>query len=845
MNAKNLLFGILSIFVFSNLKSQVVINEYSASNLKQFLDNFSEGEDWIELYNNSTTAANIGGYYLSDDSLVPLKYKLPIGTTIAGNGFLRIWASGRGLVAAGNIHAGFKLTQTKKGERIILSDAAGLEIDVAKLSKETKNTHSIGRKPNGSNNWGIFTSPTPGTTNNSATFYSDYANVPTASMAPGFYTGTITLAFTSTDPNAVIRYTTNGYEPTIASPIYTTPITVSATTVVKAVNFTTTANILPSFTDFNTYFINESHSLPVVSVSGSDLDLLMAGNGTLRPFGSFEYFSLAQIRTAKTYGEFNRHGQDSWPLDQKSIDFVSRDECGYNSVIKEKLFELSGRTKFQRVILRASGDDNYPANFQPQNAGSAHVRDAYVQNLAIRGKLNLDCRTATKIVLYRNGQYWGVYDIRELPDDHDYTDHYYNQGKYSLQYLLTWGNTWAEYGGTPALTQWSNFANYILANNMTVAANYQKVTDSLDIKSLVDYVLVNSFTVCTDWINYNTGWWRGMDTAGTHRKWGYILWDNDATFGFYINYTGVPNTTAAAPPCDAQTITSNSVDLNKHIRVLNKLRTNPTFNQYYITRMVDLWNTVFSCNNMLPYLDSIKNQIGPEMTRHTAKWGGTYNGWLTNVNSLKTFITNRCNNLSNGIKNCYSLTGPYDLAVNADSASAGTIDFNSLTLTQNQLPYKGKYFGGVNSIIKATPDANHNFVNYTSTSGQIFTPNATSPQVTVNLTANDSIVAHFAYSTSLVSTVEKSFNYLNVYPNVVKELVNVEYMLNKNETAQIELYNMNGMKVLSINPKSSVNNGVFKTDINLSLLGISSGVYTIHLKTNLLNESVKIIYQPQ
>jgi hypothetical protein len=844
MKAKHLFIFIFSLITFLS-KSQVVINEYSTSNLKQFLDNFSEGEDWIELYNNGASAQNIGGYYLSDDSLVPLKYQIPANTNLAANGFLRIWASGRGVQSGATLHANFKLTQTKKGERIILSNAAGVQIDMVKLSKETKNTHSIGRKPNGTNNWGIFTLPTPGATNNNSTFYTDYANRPTASMAPGFYNNTITVSLTSTDPNAVIRYTVNGYEPTTLSPIYSTPITVSATTVIKATNFSTAANTLPSFMEFNTYFINENHTIPVVSISGSELDLLAGGDGTKRPFGAFEYFNINKIRTATTFGEFNRHGQDSWPLSQRSVDFISRDECGYNSVIKEKLFELSDRKKFQRVILRASGDDNYPADFQPQNAGSAHVRDAYIQNLALRGKLNLDIRTATKTIVYINGQYWGVYDIRELPDDHDYTDHYYGQGKFDLQYLLTWGNTWAEYGGNAALTQWNNFANFILNNNMTVAANYQKVTDSLDIKSLVDYVLVNSFTVCSDWINYNTGWWRGKNPNGTHKKWGYILWDNDATFGFYINYTGIPNTTAAAAPCDAQTITSPSVDLNKHIRILNKLRTNPDFNQYYVTRMIDLWNTVFSCDNMLPYLDTIKNTIGPEMTRHTAKWGGTYSGWLTNLNTLKTFITQRCANLSNGIKNCYSLTGPFDLAVNADSASSGTVNFNSLTLSQAQMPYKGKYFGNISNIFQAVPNPNHSFVNWTSTSAQTFTPSATSITAKVNLTANDSIVAHFAFSTSLIKVTDKNQSHFSIYPNVVKDVTSVEYSLDKSKKVQISIIDLKGNKILDIQPQAALENGIYKTSIDFSQAGISAGVYTLILQTETGQKTGKVIYQPE
>ena len=38
---------------FSMLQAQVVVNEFSASNLASYLDNYEKAEDWIELYNTS------------------------------------------------------------------------------------------------------------------------------------------------------------------------------------------------------------------------------------------------------------------------------------------------------------------------------------------------------------------------------------------------------------------------------------------------------------------------------------------------------------------------------------------------------------------------------------------------------------------------------------------------------------------------------------------------------------------------------------------------------------------------------------------------------------------------
>jgi len=87
----------------------------------------------------------------------------------------------------------------------------------------------------------------------------------------------------------------------------------------------------------------------------------------------------------------------------------------------------------------------------------------------------------------------------------------------------------------------------------------QKNEDSINMTSLIDYFMMNQATVASDWLNYNTGWWRGLNPDGDHKKWGYILWDLDATFDYYINYTGVPNISPDASLCDIYQI-SDAID---------------------------------------------------------------------------------------------------------------------------------------------------------------------------------------------------------------------------------------------------------------------------------------------
>jgi len=121
------------------LQAKVVINEFSCSNLSQYPDNYSKYEDWIELYNPSASAVSLAGYYLSDDSLNNIKWQFPAGTSIAANGFLRVWTSGRNEASGGHYHTNFKLTQTKNNnEYIILSNAAATMIDYVEIKQETK-----------------------------------------------------------------------------------------------------------------------------------------------------------------------------------------------------------------------------------------------------------------------------------------------------------------------------------------------------------------------------------------------------------------------------------------------------------------------------------------------------------------------------------------------------------------------------------------------------------------------------------------------------------------------------------------------------------------------------------
>jgi len=723
--------AILLALFSSGIHAQVVVNEVSASNWSHRLDNFGEYEDYIELYNSAGTVVDLSGWYLSDSQNNNTKFQFPAGATIAANGHLLVFCSGRN-ISVGNVHhTGFKLNQTQE-ERAVLSTPDGTIVSNFKLEQRTKADHSWGRTTDGAATWSLFTTPTPGQPNVNARPY--YAASPVFSIASGYHAGAVDLALSTPDAGVQIRYTLNGTTPNAASTLYAGPIPINAPTVVRAICIPADPAIPPSFVETNTYLVGVPHSVSVVCISGDELPALLGGTQN-EPLGTLEYFDENGVLKGKTSGEFNKHGNDSWAYPQRGVDYIGRDEFGQNDGLYFEVFRTKNRDHFQRLILKAGASDNYPFE-----NGGAHIRDAYVQALSHESNLRLDERTYEPCVLYMNGQYWGVYEVREKVDDHDFTLHYYDQAKEDLQFLKTWGGTWEEYGMGTALNDWNALRNYINNNNMGDAAAFAYVESQYNWKSLIDYFVLNSYIVSKDWLNWNTGWWRGLNPAGDGRRWRYILWDMDACFGHYANFTNIPDDSPNADPCNAENLPNPGGQ--GHTVILNKLLDeNETVRNYYTTRYIDLGNTAFTCDNMISFLDSLVNLIAPEMPGHVARWGGSVQQWESNVQAIRDFINERCVAIQEGLVDCYDLEGPFDVTFNVDPPLSGRIRINSITPAS--YPFTGIYYGGVPTEMAPLPEPDWVFSHWEVFSTNSILPTTTDSLVTVDIQAADSIVAHF------------------------------------------------------------------------------------------------------
>jgi hypothetical protein len=98
----------------------VLINEIVASNGSSAYDSNGENDDWVELYNTTSSAIDLSGMYLSDDALNIMKWSFPIGTSIPANGYLLVWCDND--LGQSGLHTNFKLSSL--GENLIFSNGA-------------------------------------------------------------------------------------------------------------------------------------------------------------------------------------------------------------------------------------------------------------------------------------------------------------------------------------------------------------------------------------------------------------------------------------------------------------------------------------------------------------------------------------------------------------------------------------------------------------------------------------------------------------------------------------------------------------------------------------------------
>jgi len=824
-----LLFGTISFADTPNL----FINEFLASNASSNLDSdfFSFG-DWIEIYNSEDTVVNIGGYYITDDLSNPFKFQFPDTSNIQPNSYYVVWADDENYypgnyhinpedidIIVTNCHTNFKLK--KSGEEVGLFSSNGDLIDSIIFDDQITDI-SYGRNPDGTTDWYYFSDPTPGTPNISIG-YKDTIRIspPEFSLPGGFYNSSQFVEIFSDESSSTIYFTLDGSKPTVNSNTYISPITIDSTTVLRAKIID--LNYLASVDRVNTYFIGETSTLPVISIT-TDPDYLWddtvgiyvgGENGTIYhgDWGSRENYGVknyfqdwerpAFIEFYEPNGnlEFNNqlgisiYGAGSRKLPQKSLTLNARKKYG-NENINYQIFPDKPIQIFETLILRNAGSDWLGSQ------SSTMFRDALMQTL-LPNEINIDRQSYLPSIVFINREYWGIHNVRERANSH------YSKSNYGIEeddVDILGVKYWNFYGIEGDMDEYNQLINFIESNDISDPTVYNYIKTKVDIDELLNYVILQMYIANFDWPQNNIKLWKEKSNAG---KWRWIINDTDGAFKRHWtinNYTTDGETNNILQW--VETVNTQFDEGVGGLAIFSELLENQSFRDEFIQRSACYLNFIFEPNRISDLIDSLSININQEMPRHINRWKNicsedslycsiidSIEQWGNNILFMKQFASERPDTLRQNMIEYFALIGVGELKVNISASNAGIIMIHDQNI--QSYPDTGVYFLATPIRIAAIPNEGYQFVNWQGVAGEI----SNSDSISIILTGDSTLTAVFEPTLSVDGKlfIPAEYSIHQNYPNPFNPTTTLRFDLPNVSDVTLTIYNMLGQRVKTFN----------------------------------------------
>lgn len=685
LNYSIILIGLISFTFFPKKAStQVVINELVASNSSGISDpDFGDSGDWIELYNNSNSAINLSNYYLTDNLGQVDKWKFPNGTQIGANQHLLIWADGND----SGLHTNFKLSSS--GEEVGLYNVQGILLDSI-IYNNILTDVSFGRKIDGNDNWGFFQTPTPGFSNNTNAFDGIVFYRPTFSVRGGFYDNDMEVELSAIDGE--IRYTLDGSFPTIFSPVYTSPISISSTTILRAAVFI--PNYIQGKTATQSYFINEdleARKLPVISIATNPAYFWDDDIGLYVQDFKPEWKYPINIELFENDGgdraAFNElagikvNGLNSWILPQKMLGIYFDNEYDQNN-LEYPLFFDRKRNRYDNFILRASGSD----------WSQTMMRDGLSQSLTI-GISDLGQTGFRPSIVFVNGEYLGIHNIRSRVDESFIEDNY---GWTGSEYDLIENNGVVEQGDDVAFNDLFDLLN----QNLNVQNNYDAVAEVMDIENYIDFYVTEMWTGNSSF-GHNIQFWKPRNNTS---KWKWIaqdfdraFFDSDSDLFDYFTDTDFVYGWVNTP--------------------FLKMTENQEFANRFVARFADHLFTTYHPKRVEQFISKFEAEIENEMPYHIARWEGatsnygnaipSFDYWKSQVAQLRTYNQARSEVLYDDLIANFDVEEKVMLGLHSIPEKGGRVFINDLEIPAPN--WLGKYFANFPFQLRAEALAGHEF----------------------------------------------------------------------------------------------------------------------------------------
>jgi len=484
----------------------------------------------------------------------------------------------------------------------------------------------------------------------------------TFSHTAGWYIEAFQLNISIDRPNAKIYYTLNGELPDTSSMQYDVGIfidekklapTFSAIptapeywqapqgevfqiTTLRVAGFLGATQISPYYT--LSFSVNEAgvarYPFPVVSlvtdgrnlfdatqgihVAGdlAETDNLLTGNYYQRGRewerpAHFEYFEVdGTLGISQDIG-CRIHGQYSRQLPQKSMRLYARDNYGAKH-FKYPFFQQKNINQYKRLVLRAANPNNFHIPFKDE-----------LCHLLIH-EMGLDYQAFTPVIAFVNGEYWGIFNLKERHD------RYYIQSNYEIDDDDVDMLERSGFVIDGEATAFEEMMDFVQQNDLSTDENYEAIKGYLDIDNFIDFVVAELYLELWDFPENNLKYWRERTT---NAQWNWLFNDGDSAMHEYWK----------SKLRELLTPLERTYKEEPFVILLKKLLSNKTFKERFYQRFLYHLNHTLSTNNVLYKIDSLTSIYDPVMPEHIRRWAypATMNDYHAAVAHLRQFAALR------------------------------------------------------------------------------------------------------------------------------------------------------------------------------------------------------------
>lgn len=567
-----------------------------------------------------------------------------------------------------------------------LWDPAGNEIESVNLAKFPAPEVACGVSASGK--WEYFVTPTPGKENTSATS-SILLPQPSINPAGGVYSAAVKVAITTSEDlpaDAKLCVTTDGREPTLNDAVkglsYT--LTISNSTPLRA-KFISLSSISPRSHTESYIFHKNGLNLPIISIVTDDY-FLYSTEGILygkenenpnweqnwrRPI-NIEYFNTDGSTQLNQLGEFRVHGGKTRSYPIKSLAIYSNKRFGTKNFNASGFWEDKPHVKTVPSFLLRNGGNDY---------GGAHILDAYAQLSLGHGLPDVDYQSYRPVVVYINGKYNGLMDLRERSNE-DFVESNYD-GLEDIDMIENYSELKA--GEMSILDDLFNACK----NIDTPLDNLAQTINLDNYSATVAFAIYNCHA---DWLNNNSVWWRSL-AEGDDQRLRILTKDLDHTFG---RYGALPSQNPFIYLRQFETATNS---FTKNIsNVVTYLMNHPEGKRILAEKISFIAGDFMHPDYAIPRFNDMIKEIAPEMydTYGVNQGPGAQSFWYENwenmiaeEGTIQQYIKNRPLYIFDIVQNDFEYSDTYELEIKHEGLG---VKFCDIPFTMPH--FKSRFFKG-------------------------------------------------------------------------------------------------------------------------------------------------------